>query len=79
VRLERRIVRGSTATACSTDRLVDGAVCAVARAVASAVRRMPSGVPDGLRYRFGGWFDASPAACPTARFYRFGGWFATLR
>ena len=54
---------------------MDGAVCAAARAAAYAVRRMPGGVPDGLRYRFGGWFDASPAACQAACVYRFSGWF----
>jgi len=51
-------------------------VYAAARAAAYAVRRMPGGVPDGLRYRFGRWFDASPAACQTACVYRFGGWFS---
>jgi len=59
--------------ACSTDRLVDGAVCAAARVAAYAVRCMPGGVPDGLRYRFGGWFAMGLAYCPTARLGRFGG------
>jgi len=43
-RLEHRIVRGSVATARSTDRLVDGAVRAVAPAAARSVRHGPCGL-----------------------------------
>jgi len=47
--------------------LPDGLLVALRR----MVRRMPSGVPDGLRISFR--FETGPAACPTARSCRFGG------
>ena len=65
-RLERRIVCGSAATACSTDRSMDGAVCAAARRV---VRGGPGGVPDGslMSPRRSIRIETGPAACPAAR------------
>jgi len=47
--------------------LHDGSLAALRR----MVRRIPGGVPDGLRTSFR--FETGPAACPTARSCRFGG------
>ena len=64
--------RSCIASADGSDRdrpgvLPDGSLAALRR----MVRRMPGGVPDGLRISFR--LQTSPAACPTARSCRFGG------
>jgi len=75
-RLERWIVHCSTAVACSTDRSVDSVACTVARAVAHKVQCMLRGVPVGLHYCFGRWFNACPVACKTACVYCFARWYS---
>ena len=65
-RLERRIVCGSAAMACSTDRSVDGTVCAAARAVAHAVRLVLGGAPDDLCVSLRRMVRRLPGGCPTA-------------
>jgi len=86
--LARRFVRGSTATARSTDRRWSLSACPAAARRLARIASADGSLRDGPRVLSDGslatlrWMvriEMGPAYCPTARSQRFGGWFGLRR